>query len=683
MSSGDILDVNEYVFGLDIGTRSIVGIVGYKDNDKFNIIASHTVLHDTRAMIDGQIHDIEKVANTVNLVKQHLENQISFQLKNVCIAAAGRVLKTKEVHVEEELDNTELITNNHIHLLELMAIEEAHKILNKEISVDNNIYHCVGSSVIRYYLNDYTLSNLEGHKGKKIGVDLLATFLPQEVVDSLYSVINRCNLKVSNLTLEPIAAIDVAIPEQFRLLNIALVDVGAGTSDIAITKEGSIIAYGMIPMAGDEITEQIVHNYLVDFSTAERIKLDLNELNIVTFKDIMGISHSVSSEEIYEKIKPTMEALATKISDKIIELNGGKSTNAVFCVGGGGRLNDFTNLLAEKLVLPSERVALRGSEVLNDVIYENEEFTNPEMVTPVGICINGLNKNKTDFINVNLNGEEIKIFNNNNLTLIDIVAHKGFNHKNLICRRGKDLNYILNGESKKIRGCTGEPATILVNDEPVSLNYPISAGDEIVLKVAKHGSSPTLQVSDLVKELEPINIYINNDKFAIPYKILVNNNIKDMSYIIQNKDVIEIDTKYTITNILELINISIIDDYVYVNNEKKYLHYLVKKNDEITINLQQHNNKIITNKIEESFDCNSNCEIQSSNNKSTTFTVNVNGKEVILKGKKSYVFVDIFDYIDFDLKNPKGSISCLINGRTASYMEEINLGDNIDVFWNK
>ncbi len=51
------------------------------------------------------------------------------------------------------------------------------------------------------------------------------------------------------MTLEPIAAINVAIPEAFRMLNIALVDVGAGTSDISITRDGSIIAYGMIPFA--------------------------------------------------------------------------------------------------------------------------------------------------------------------------------------------------------------------------------------------------------------------------------------------------------------------------------------------------------------------------------------------------------------------------------------------------
>lgn len=83
--------------------------------------------------------------------------------------------------------------------------------------------------------------------------------MPEEVVDGLYAAVEIAGLEVANLTLEPIAAMNVAIPENFRLLNIALVDVGAGTSDICITKDGSIIAYGMIPCAGDEISETIAN----------------------------------------------------------------------------------------------------------------------------------------------------------------------------------------------------------------------------------------------------------------------------------------------------------------------------------------------------------------------------------------------------------------------------------------
>lgn len=100
---------------------------------------------------------------------------------------------------------------------------------------------------IRYQLNGYDINNLEGHKASKISVELIATFLPEEVVDGLYEAVEYAGLNVASLTLEPIAAMNIAIPEQYRLLNIGLVDVGAGTSDICLTKDGCIIAYGMIP----------------------------------------------------------------------------------------------------------------------------------------------------------------------------------------------------------------------------------------------------------------------------------------------------------------------------------------------------------------------------------------------------------------------------------------------------
>ena len=87
-----------YVFGLDIGTRSIVGTVGYRvGTDRFVVVAQESVEHSTRAVIDGQIHDIPTVTRTISMIKDRLENQIQQPLTEVCIAAAGRVLKTKQV----------------------------------------------------------------------------------------------------------------------------------------------------------------------------------------------------------------------------------------------------------------------------------------------------------------------------------------------------------------------------------------------------------------------------------------------------------------------------------------------------------------------------------------------------------------------------------------------------------
>ena len=310
---------DNYIFGLDIGTRSIVGVVGYKSGDQFHVVAHAMMEHETRAMIDGQIHDVSKVTESIKVVKQDLEAQLGVDLHKTCIAAAGRVLKTAMIHVEQEMDPMMLIDDNRISALELLGMERAHQKVNSDLDMNEMGYHCVGYTVSKYYLNDYEITSLKDHKGKKISADVLATFLPQEVVESLYVVVQNAGMEVYSLTLEPIAAINVAIPEQFRLLNIALVDIGAGTSDIAITKDGGIIAYGMIPMAGDEMTEAIVHKYLVDFNTAEKIKRKAyTKAKKILFKDVIGIKHEVDALEVHHLLDVAAAGITKRIGEKAL-----------------------------------------------------------------------------------------------------------------------------------------------------------------------------------------------------------------------------------------------------------------------------------------------------------------------------------------------------------------------------
>lgn len=228
------------VFGLDIGTRSIVGTVGYLNGGKFHVMAQQSKEHETRAMLDGQIHDIGKVGETICFVKKQLEKDLDKTLTDVCIAAAGRVLRTITTFVEKNFDTDKEVTEEDINALSTMGVEKAYEeFLGTNHDTDMKFY-CVGYTPMRYYMNGYPMGNLEGHKAHTIGIDLIATFLPDDVVDGLYKAVEIAGLRVANLTLEPIAAIQVAIPEKFRMLNMALVDVGAGTSDISITKEGTV-----------------------------------------------------------------------------------------------------------------------------------------------------------------------------------------------------------------------------------------------------------------------------------------------------------------------------------------------------------------------------------------------------------------------------------------------------------
>lgn len=554
------------VFGLDIGTRSIVGTVGYRTSTNgFVVVAQESVEHETRAMLDGQIHDIQAVADTIIQVKQKLEQLIGRKLTDVCIAAAGRVLKTVVACAEMHFNYETVVTNEHVYSLDMLGVEKAYDLLRQEQQNDDIHFYCVGYSVIRYYQNDYPITNLEGHKANTIRTELIATFLPDEVVDGLYAAVEKSGLYVANLTLEPIAAMNVAIPEKFRLLNIALVDVGAGTSDISITNDGSIIAYGMIPSAGDEITEALARHYLLDFGEAEKMKCQSTMRKQVTVHDIMGLSHKISSEEIAEVAEPVVREITTRVADRIKELNGGKPVSAVFVVGGGGKMMGFEETLADNLGIPKERVALRGSEVMGQIEFLQKNIkVDSLLVTPVGICLNYYEQ-KNNFIFVTLNGQRIKLYDNSKLTVVDAAMQMGYPNEDLFPKRGKALNYSVNGEKRMKRGEPGDSAVVNLNGKESALSGALSQNDKIEIKASTAGKDAVMTIGEIQEYHSAIHFIFNRKPITCPRFVQVNGELVSQYYEIQENDEIEILEYYTLEQVLEFMDI-VCRGRAYVNN---------------------------------------------------------------------------------------------------------------------
>lgn len=581
---------NNYVFGLDIGTRSLVGTVGYLSGKQFNVVAMAVKEHDTRAMIDGQIHDIETVGNSIRLLKEELEEKVSAKLEDVCIAAAGRVLKTITVHVESSLAKEARVTGEDVYTLDMLAVEKAHNMINNSKSKEH--FFCVGYSAVKYYLDDNELTNIEEHKGRKMGVDMLATFLPEDVVDGLYASVEMAGLKVLNLTLEPIAAINVAIPENFRMLNIAMVDVGAGTSDISITKDGSIVAYGMIPKAGDELTEIISKEYLVDFATADKIKIEISKKKTVQFKDIMGLKQKVTREQVLKLVEPTVKKITKEVSDKIIQLNGGKSVSAVFVVGGGGRINGFTTSLAENLGISKDRVAVRGEEVLHDITFSDNVIISKDslIITPIGICISYYLQTN-NFIFVNFNGKRVKMYNNNKLNVISVALMAGFPNSALFPKRGKELVYYVDGQKRMLRGEIGDSSTITINGKLADINSEVTANDKIVIKESTTGKDAELIIGQLPENKGTINIIVNGKPTACPKLVAVNGELKSEYYSIQNGDKIEFLKSYSLKQLIEYADLDPKMNTVKVNNEEASEYTTIYENFTVTFDsLQDENN---------------------------------------------------------------------------------------------
>lgn len=459
--------MGEKLFALDIGTRSVVGIVLEKLDNQFRVLDIHSIEHNERSMLDGQIHNVIEVSKIIKNVKEELEKKHGL-LNKVCVAAAGRALKTKRSSFTKSISQTRLMTNEDVIHLELAAVQQAqYELVQNEKDELISNYYCVGYSVLHYYLDGHEIGSLIDQQGEEAKVEIIATFLPKVVIESLISALKRADLEMDALTLEPIAAIQVLIPQSMRRLNVALVDIGAGTSDIAITNEGTVVAYGMVAKAGDEITEAISQQFLLDFHKAEEIKRELYTNDYIEIEDILGFKTNVTKREVVQNIQYAIDDLAQSICEEILMLNG-KSPQAVMLVGGGSLTPTLTERVAHYLKLPSNRVAVRGIDAIQTLENKDELPISPEFVTPVGIAI-AAKQNPVHYINVTVNNQTVRLFELKQLTIGDCLLTAGIELNKLYGKPGMASIVYLNGKKITLPGTLGGVPTIKLNGKEASI----------------------------------------------------------------------------------------------------------------------------------------------------------------------------------------------------------------------
>lgn len=694
----EITNVNaeQLIFALDIGTRSIIGTVGVIAEKKFQVIAESYIEHEERAMVDGQIHDIQLVASGVKKVKNELESSLHVTLTKVAIAAAGRFLRTTEVKAEIEVDQDKEIQREVIRSLELTAVKMAEDEVNKSTQ---GLLYCVGYSVKNYYLNGYIISNLNSHKGEKIAVEIIATFLPHSVVDSLYVVMNKAGLEVVSLTLEPIAAMEAAVPQNLRLLNLALVDIGAGTSDIAISSKDTISAYGMVPTAGDEVTEVLAQAYLVDFNTAEKIKKGCSGKNKIQYIDVLGFENEIEPEEVLKIINPIVMKISEEIGNKIIELNGGKAPNAVFLVGGGAHTPFIKENIAKILNLPLQRVAIKGREAVVDCICDGK--LGSIGVTVLGIALISIKRLGHDFVDVTINDKIISLFNAHKHTVMDVMVQEGINPKILIGKNGRNIRFTVDGIQRVAFGTLAKGAEIKINGTLSNIDSEVKEGDIIGVDFCKDGTNAEPKIMDFVKNIQAVSFYFEDEIQNLEPVAFINGLPALINAVIKEDDQVNIEFPTTIEEYAKYFLTIAPGSTFIMNNKELLVDYVIKEGDRIynvnakdenaVIDLEDHKvidmsfdmHKKIENKLEvvsdeDAVTKNVHTKLQ---NVVPSVVVEVNKKNITLKNKDKYVFVDIFNYVEFDLSISKGNLMLMLNGSKASYYQPLNNGDVIQIYW--
>lgn len=705
------------LFALDIGTRSVVGIILEEQNNHFHVTDIVMREHKERAMVDGQIHNVLYVAELIKIIKSELELKHG-QLTKVSVAAAGRALKTEQASVTVSIKNRPILTEEDINRLELQAVQQAQAqlILHSEENQLNH-YYCVGYSVLYYKLDGEEIGSLVDQQGDEATVEVIATFLPRVVVESLIAALKRADLEMEAMTLEPIAAINVLIPTSMRRLNVALVDIGAGTSDIAITNDGTIVAYGMVPVAGDEITEALSDQYLLDFPVAETTKRQLITESTIVIQDILGFNQEYPREEVLRAIKPSITHLAQSIGKEILKLNSHRPPKAVMLVGGGSLTPLITSELCKVLELPDNRVAVRGLNAIQNLTKAPSISDSPELVTPIGIAI-AAKKAPIQYMTVTVNEQVVRLFELKDMTVSDAFLAANIQAKQLYGKPGKSISIKLNRQEIVIPGEHGSLATIYVNGEIATAKTIIKHGDQIDLIEGKIGKDASCKVRDLLDSAIFKTIQLQGKPYTVQPKVLLNGLHTNLDVTIKDGDELTIETVDTVEDLIRTYNKELFQNLqnfvvsvdgkplylpeytskLFINGKPGKLQYQFFDGDDLYIenanlptvqNIADKLNIKIEDKILVKFQkeelqlTRNHYEILVNGMVYQTTAVVFNGATIELKEKEKmqkWIFQDVFRFSNWQLPpHFKGQFTILSNGEPASFDTEIYGGDQLEI----
>lgn len=703
--------MQEDIFVLDIGTRSVVALLA--GLEKGELTVSHLLYkeHKTRAMLDGQIHDVDKVAEVIMQLVEEIRKVSGQELKKVAVAAAGRSLKTVRGTARTKNNMNMILSKEDLTSLELQAVQDAQMSLpkNEPDTPLSQQYYCVGYSIVEERLDGIKLTTLVGQKGQEAEVDVVATFLPRIVVDSLQSAVEKAGLELISITLEPIAVANLVLNPSMRRLNLVLVDIGAGTSDIAICGGDTISAFGMVPMAGDEVTEAISDNYLLDFNRAEEVKRKLSLTEEIIAPDVLGVEHSLYSSEVKQKLEPVVEYLAAAVAQEIYTLNN-KAPQAILLVGGGSLTPGMPQALAKALDIPDSRVVVQQVEKLQNINNLPAEYTGPIFITVLGIAYTTLTSPTMGFITVTINDRSVRLLNLSQNSVAEALLAGGYNLKDIYGRPGLALTCEINEQLYTLPGQPGKAGRILLNDGPAQFGDKIKDGDNIRFEPGSTGQNGQGRFRDILKNVVGY-CTVNDFKYELKPVLMVGETALTLDEPIQDGCKARLITNQSIGDVLAKMKLTDHKQFVRVNKKDIALGDLAQ----ITKNGKK---AVLTDMVEPG----DNITFQSPShftvrnfipaNNSESIEVFVNGKKLILKdyqiwvnsvpaeqdtpvkagdsidyimGQKDYqpLLLDIFKEIDFSPQPPPGKskLQLLVNGQEKEYTYALQKGDKIKITW--
>ncbi|WP_306640353.1 cell division protein FtsA [Sanyastnella coralliicola] len=380
------MENSEIIVGLDIGTTKIACLVGRKtEHGKIEILGYGK--SDSVGVTRGVVSNIEKTVAAIREAVEEAEKNSDVEIKVVNVGIAGqhikslqhRGLRTRD-NLDDEIEQTDIdALVNDMYKLVMLPGEEIIHVLPQEYTVDNEqgIKDPIGMSGIRLEANFHIITGQTA------------------AARNIYKCVARAGLKVDQLILEPLASSEAVLSEEEKEAGVALVDIGGGTTDIAIFQDGIIRHTAVIPFGGNVITDDIKQGCTILRPQAEQLKrkfgaalaLEMKETEIVCIPGLRGRDpKEISLKNLAQIIQARMEEIVEHVYYEIRSSGFEKQLiGGIVITGGGSQLKYITQLFEYvtgmdcRIGYPNEHVAKAP----------NKELMWPMYATGVGLVIKG------------------------------------------------------------------------------------------------------------------------------------------------------------------------------------------------------------------------------------------------------------------------------------------------------
>lgn len=388
-----MVNANEIVVGLDIGTTKIAAIVGRKaDNNKIEILGVGK--SESTGVQRGVVSNIINTVNSIKLAVQEAEAKSGVDIRTVTVGIAGQHIKSLQHRgirmrnsYEEEISQKDIdALVDDMYKLAMPPGEEIIHVLPQEFIVDNEqgIKHPIGMCGSRLEANFHIITGQVA------------------AINNLIKCVEKAGLKIDGITLEPLASADAVLTSEEKEAGVVLVDIGGGTTDIAIFQDGIIRHTAVIPFGGEVITNDIKEGCTIIKPQAELLKIKFgsaiaqmnSENEIISIPGLRGREpKEISLKNLASIIEARMEEIIEHIFFEIKNSGFEKKLIAGIVVTGGGAQLKHIAQLIQYVTGMDTRVGIPTEHL----IKSSEDMSSPMYATGVGLVIKALNDLKPEF----------------------------------------------------------------------------------------------------------------------------------------------------------------------------------------------------------------------------------------------------------------------------------------------